>query len=135
MFRVAATLVLILASTTTLGSRSPVTYQDPLRQVPEYPCGEPPFVLRVECPDSYTPNSDLVFHAYTDYPRDEYEIKFRWTIWWARGVRKGRIKSGQGSDTLVVSARHGKVTGIVRITGTPKECMHTASCTTLTTLK
>jgi hypothetical protein len=113
----------IVASTATLGGRSVVTLQDP-----QYPREDPCFDLAVECPDTYTPNSDIVFHAYTTYPPSEYKIKYRWTVWWARGLRKGRIKSGQGTNTLVVSARQGKVIGNVRITGPPKECMKTASC-------
>jgi len=126
MFRVATTLIFILASSATLGSRPRAMYQDP-KYPPEYPCVVP----LVECPETYDRNSDIVFHAYAPYPISEYKIKYRWTVWWARGVRKGRIKSGQETDTLVVSARHGKVIGIVRIIGAPKECPQTASCTTM----
>jgi hypothetical protein len=130
MFRVVIAVMFIMAAITTLGSRCLATYQDP--QYPrEYPCT----YVAVECPDIYNQNSDIVFHAYTGYPPNEYKIKYRWTVWWAHGLPKGRIKSGRGTDTLIVSATRGKVTGIVRITGAPKECNHTASCTTLATLK
>ena len=128
MFRVATILIFILVSTTMFWSRSRATGQDPPR---EYPRENPCHVPTVECPDTYNPNSDLVFHAYVGYPRDGYTIKYRWTVRWARGLSRGRIKSGQGTDTLVVSARRGIVTATVEITGAPKECPQTASCSTM----
>ena len=126
MFRVAAVLALMLTVNAVLGVGSRVTQQDFPR---EYPCA----VIHVECPDSAPDDgSDLVFQLYNRYPPGEYKSKYRWKVWWARGVRKGRIKSGQGTDTLVVSARGAArkgVTATVTVTGLPKECNHTASCT------
>jgi hypothetical protein len=126
MFRIIAILGLMVTSTVALGGLSDVTHQD---FVQEYPCA----VIHVECPDKVPDDgSDLVFRLYNRYPPGEYKSKYRWRVRWARGVRKGRIKSGQGTDTLVVSARgpaRKGVTATVTITGLPKECVHTASCT------
>ena len=126
MFRIAAILALMLTLNTALGIGSRVTPQE---FSPEYPCA----VIGVECPDAAPEDgSDLIFHAYNHYPRGEYKSEYRWTVRWARGVRKGRIKSGQGTDTLVVSARGAarkRVTATIMVTGLPKGCMRTASCT------
>jgi len=86
--------------------------------------------ISVDCPDNvFDENSDLHFYANV-LPN----VKYHWSIGWVRGFRKGRIKSGQGTPALVVSAsgpaRRG-LTVTVRVTGLDKACPNESSCTTI----
>ncbi|HBB94135.1 MAG TPA: hypothetical protein DC054_01980 [Blastocatellia bacterium] len=72
--------------------------------------------ITVACPDNvFEENSDLHFSA-NILPN----VKYHWSIGWVRGFPKGRIKSGQGTPSLVVSAsgpaRRG-LTVTVKVTG------------------
>jgi hypothetical protein len=86
--------------------------------------------ISVVCPDNvFDENSDLHFYANV-LPN----VKYHWSIGWVRGFRKGRIKSGQGTPSLVVSAsgpaRHG-LTVTVKVAGLDKACRNEASCSTM----
>ena len=86
--------------------------------------------ILVDCPDNiFEKHSDLHFYA-NILPN----VKYHWSIRWVRGFRKGRIKSGQGTPSLVVSAsgpaRRG-LTVTVKVTGLDKACRNEASCTTM----
>jgi hypothetical protein len=57
--------------------------------------------VAVSCPDNVDKNFEL--HAYASVSGAADKLKFHWTVTWPAGVRKGRIKSGQGTPSLVVS--------------------------------
>ncbi len=88
-------------------------------------------IIVVDCPDNVLDgNSDLVFQGHVGAALTK--VTYHWTVHWVRGVPKGRIKSGQGTTSLVVSAsgraRHGMtVTFIVK--GLDKSCGNQAFCT------
>ena len=84
--------------------------------------------ISVSCPDEIKGNSDLRVAA--NILRG---LKYHWTVTWPRGFRKGRIKSGQGTPSLVISVprrMRGSLTVTVRVTGLDKACRNEASCST-----
>ncbi len=82
----------------------------------------------VSCPDDVEGNSDL--HVYASV--SGLGLKYHWTVTWPRGFRKGRIKYGQGTPSLVisVSGRARSLTVTVKVAGLDKACGNEASCTT-----
>jgi hypothetical protein len=88
--------------------------------------------VAVSCPDNVDVNSELRAYASFGGPGDK--LKFYWTVTWPRGVRKGRIKSGQGTPSLVVSVpphARGSVTVTVKVTGWDPACPNKSSCSTM----
>jgi len=88
--------------------------------------------VAVSCLDNVDENSELRAYASVGGPGDK--LKFHWTVTWPRGVRKGRIKSGQHTPSLVVSVpRHarGSVTVTVRVSGWDPACPNKSSCSTM----
>jgi hypothetical protein len=114
--------VVFFAISATLGGHGTNSQDNPgIRDCP---------TISVVCPDNvFEENSDLHFYANV-LP----SVKYHWSIGWVRGFRKGRIKSGQGTPSLVVSAsgpaRRG-LTVTVKVTGLNKACRNEASCTTM----
>jgi hypothetical protein len=87
----------------------------------------------IECPENvFHEESDLKFHAHVGDTLSK--VKFRWTVHWVRGFPKGRIKSGQGTTSLVVSVSGAARRGLnvtFTILGLPRSCnLNKASCTT-----
>ena len=85
--------------------------------------------VSVSCPDEVHGNSDL--HVAANVSRN---TKYYWTVVWPRGSRKGRIKSGQGTPSLVISVprgARGSLTVTVKVTGWDKACPTESSCSTM----
>jgi hypothetical protein len=88
--------------------------------------------VAVSCPENVEGNSEL--HAYASFGGSGDKTKFQWTVTWPTGVRKGRIKSGQGTPSLVVSVprrAHGSVTVTVKAIGWDPACPNESSCSTM----
>lgn len=116
-----ATAILFAMSMTTGGHNAKLQDNPGIRDCP---------TISVVCPDNvFEKNSYLRFYANV-LPN----VKYHWSIGWVRGFRKGRIKCGQGTPSLVVSpsapARRG-LTVTVKVTGLDKACRNEASCTTM----
>jgi hypothetical protein len=81
-------------------------------------------VVAVSCPDKVTGGAYLhVYATVTGSGRDK--LKYNWTVTWPAAVRKGRIKSGQGTPSLVVSVprrARGSVTVTVEVFGLDPSC-------------
>jgi len=95
---------------------------------------ECPKVL-VVCPDDVFDNKPtLRFRARVEGLPSNQRIKYHWTVYWVHGFPKPKIKSGQGTYSIVVKAsgpaRRG-LTVTVTVTGLPKTCANQASCTTM----
>ena len=89
--------------------------------------------IAVSCPDRVEGNSDL--HAYAGVAGSTgNNLKYHWTVTWPSGTRKGHIKSGQDTSSLVIfiprSAR-GSLTVTVRVAGLDKACRNDESCSTM----
>jgi hypothetical protein len=84
------------------------------------------------CPDYVEGNSEL--HAYATVGGPGDKLKYHWTVTWPRGVPKGRIRSGQGTPSLVVSVprgARGSVTVTVKVIGWDTACPNQSSCSTM----
>jgi hypothetical protein len=89
--------------------------------------------LYVECPDDvFNEKSPLKFQARVSGTTPGQRLTYHWTVSWVRGFPKGRIKSGQGTSSIIVEAsgpaRKG-LTVTVSVKGFPKGCGKQASCT------
>jgi hypothetical protein len=119
--RTLATIVFLVTSTTIGGH-----FQDNpgIRDCP---------YVSVSCPDAVDAKSDL--HAAANFTGSpSSRIKYYWTVTWPSGGRKGRIKSGQGTPSLVVSVprrTRGSLTVTVKVTGFDPACDKEVSCSTL----
>jgi len=85
--------------------------------------------VSVSCPDDAKGNSDV--HVYANVLTN---VKYRWTVIWPPGIRKGRIKSGQGTPSLVISVprrARGSLTVTVKVAGLDMACRNDASCSTM----
>ena len=89
-----------------------------------------PPTVSVICPDDVEGNSDVRFDASVG----GYKLKYHWTVTWPRGSRKGRIKSGQGTPSLVLFVprrARGSLTVSVKVIGLDKACPNKSSCSTM----
>jgi hypothetical protein len=89
--------------------------------------------LSVECPDdAFNENSPLKFWARVSGTAPGQSLTYHWTVHSRPGFPKGRIKSGQGTSSIIVEAsgpaRKG-LTVTVTVKGLPKGCGDLASCT------
>src|SRR5437773_6657689 len=61
--------------------------------------------ITVACPETVNEHSDIKFEAYVaraaSSPRSK--LNYHWSVGWVLGFRRGRIKSGQGTSSIVVS--------------------------------
>src|SRR5688572_17141079 len=80
--------------------------------------------IAVTCPDDSSPGGPLRFSASVKGGKRFGNLAFRWT------VVGGRIKSGQGTDTIELdrSSAKSSFTGAVDIGGFDSRCAHSASC-------
>ena len=125
MLKATLSIGILLAVSVTVGGRGSCHQLDP-----EIADSCPS--LAVSCPDNVDGNSELRATASAGGPGDK--LKFHWTVTWPRGVPKGRIKSGQGTPSLVVAVpRHarGSVTVTVKVTGWDPACPNKSSCSTM----
>src|SRR5438552_9642522 len=87
---------LILMSTMTVGESSFGSAQE---NVPSDICP----IISVDCAENvFDENSDLKFKAQVGAAISK--VKYHWTVHWIHGFPKGRIKSGQGTTSIVISA-------------------------------
>ena len=85
------------------------------------------------CREKVSENSDAQAYAIVGGPAAK--LKYHWTVTWSPGTRRGRIKSGQGTPSLVVFVprrARGSLTMTVKVidwnnTGCPNE----SSCSTI----
>ena len=125
MLKPTLAVIVFLAASATIGGHATGFQDNPgIRDCP---------YISVSCPDTVDGNSDL--HAATNFTSSAgYKLKYHWTVTWPRGVRKGRIKSGQGTPSLVVSVprrARGSLTVTVKVTGLDPACGNEASCSTM----
>jgi hypothetical protein len=117
-------IIVLFVVSLAIGGRGTNYQQDPNINCP---------LVAVNCPDNVAGNADL--HAYakvTGSGRDK--LKYKWTVFWPAGVPKGRIKSGQGTPSLVVSVprrARGSVTVTVEVFGLDPSCRMDSSCSTV----
>ncbi len=81
--------------------------------------------ISVSCPADANPGEPVRFNALVTGGKRVGSLSYRWT------VVGGRIKSGQGTNTIEVEpsdADHGALTGSVDIGGIDSKCAHSASC-------
>jgi hypothetical protein len=116
-------IVLLFVVSFAIGGRGINRQQDPNIVCP---------IVAVSCPDKVTGHADL--HAYATVTGSGHnKLKYNWTVTWPAGVRKGRIKSGQGTPSLVVSVprrTRGSVTVTVAVFGLDPSCNMESSCST-----
>ena len=89
--------------------------------------------VTVSCPANVDGNSELHAYAATMVMGGRDKLKFQWTVTWPPGVRKGRIRSGQGTPSLVVSVprrARGSITVTVKVIGWDPVCRNESSCST-----
>jgi hypothetical protein len=95
---------------------------------------ECPKVL-VVCPeDVFDDKPTLRFRARIEGLPSNQRIKYHWTVYWVPGFPKPKIKSGQGTSSIVVKASGPAWRGLtvtVAVIGLPKTCANEASCTTM----
>jgi hypothetical protein len=84
--------------------------------------------VSVSCPEDGKANSILEVAA-NILP----DVKYHWTVTWPPGFRKGRIKSGQSTPSLVIYVprrARGMLTVTVKVSGLDKACRNETSCST-----
>ena len=115
-------IVLLFVVSFASGGRGTNYQQDPNIVCP---------LVAISCPDKVT-GADL--HAYATVTGSGHDkLKYHWTVTWPAGVRKGRIKSGQGTPSLVISVprgARGSVTVTVEVFGLDPSCRMDSSCST-----
>ena len=88
--------------------------------------------ITVACPENVDVHSDINFKSFVtraaSSPRST--LQYHWSL---RGFPGARIKSGQGTSSIVVSVprRAGSLTATVIVTGITKGCPNKATCTTV----
>jgi hypothetical protein len=92
--------------------------------------------ISVACPETVDGYSDAKFQANITRAASSPHSKIRyfWFVDWPRGFPKGRIKSGQGTPSIVVSLPRrapNSLTAKVTVEGVSRGCPNTASCTTI----
>ena len=128
MLKMLALVVILFTSTATVGE-------------PSFDLGEgntPADVvcptMTVACPEAVNERTTAKFELFVGAVRSIPNLKYRWTVNSTRGFPRGRIKSGQGKATILVSAPRGagnSLTAAVTLKGLPKLCPNKASCTTM----
>ena len=119
---IAATLLMfpVAATGCSLGS---ATANSPIDVVCE--------TINVACPETVDEHSDINFQAAVARAAGPLlPLRYHWSL---RGVPKARIKSGQGTPSIVVSVPRrtaGRLTATVTVIGVKKGCNNRASCWT-----
>jgi len=88
----------------------------------------------VVCPDDvFTNKSTVRFEARVNGVSPSQGLKYRWTVYSRSGVPKPKIKSGQGTASILVKASRAARRGLtltVTVDGFPANCQNQASCAT-----
>jgi hypothetical protein len=123
MLKATLSIGILFAASAAVGGRGASRQQNP--GIADCP------TVAVSCPDNVEGNSDL--HAYASVLGPGDKLKYHWTVAWPPGARKGRIKSGQGTPSLVISVprrARGSLTVTVKVFGWDTACRNDASCST-----